>query len=600
MKDSYSLIKDVGEVSAIVGYLKQYEICALEIYDALRDNRFEGVEFASKDLKKLDDVLIVCSDYVLAYQVKDLSSNFTYHSLLNKDDGLLKGSFEDYSVLKSKYPNKEIRAFYISNQKPSSHDKIKVYEGVKKLNFKEFKKEFWDKFNDPSFSFESISKEWEPIFEELKKVVDSDDEELEDFIKSFKFLFENDYKAIKETELSGNQIRIQDIKKISGQIFSIVGKKGNIYLNKAQVLREFDLLSRYETHFKHSFFVDNEHYQPINETITNLEDLLENTDGGYIALIGNAGSGKSTLLTKWITERKENILKYYAYVNKEMNNEFGYRGEADIFLKDLLVQIREKHLSTHENLPPNDLMQLQKQLYKELESLSRGDEKTFIVVDGLDHIEREQSVNRSLIDILPNPEQIPQNVYFILGTRTTENLEELPERIKINLTDENRVVKITPLSLLQVKSLLDSYQINLTREQTSNLHSNTLGHPLFLRYTIEEIISSDVSEYEKIISQKDFNGDIYTEYKVFWNTNKDEDEFIKVLGILSRFRYSHIDLNLLSLFITNRKSGRKIKKVLEHYFFKHGGIWQKTQLLMNTANGLIKNFILKYMKLLLE
>lgn len=63
MKDSNPLIKDIGEVSSIVGYYKQYEICALEIYDALLNNQLEGVEFASKELKKLDDILIICKEY---------------------------------------------------------------------------------------------------------------------------------------------------------------------------------------------------------------------------------------------------------------------------------------------------------------------------------------------------------------------------------------------------------------------------------------------------------------------------------------------------------------------------------------------------------
>lgn len=574
MKDSNSLIKDVGEVSAIVGYYKQYEICALEIYDALLNNQLEGVEFASQKLKKLDDILIICKEYVLAYQVKDLAENFTYNSFLNSESNLFKGSFEDFSVLKSKYPNKEIRAYYLSNQKPSSHDKILSHTGVDKLHFKKFKSFFWDKINDSSKPLNSFSSDWTSLIDELKTVSNSNDEELEIFIKSFRFLFEDEYKKVKNTRIGGNYLRIDDIEKISRQIFAIIGKRGNIFLNKNQILNEFDLLSRYETHFKHSFFVDSEHYQPINQTITNLETLLESTDGGYIALIGNAGSGKSTLLTKWINGRHENILKYYAYVNKELNNEFGYRGEADIFLKDLLIQVREKHFSSQENLPSSDIQLLQKQLFKELETLSCGDEKTFIIVDGLDHIEREQNVSRSLIDILPNPEQIPNNIYFILGTRTTENLEGLPERIKINLKDENRVIEIAPLSIAKVKSLVVSHGINLTNDQITALHSNTLGHPLFLRYTIEEIKNSEESLYNSIISQKDFKGDIYEEYRIFWNRNKDEDDFIDTLGIISRFRYSYVDINLLSNFITERKQWNKVQKVSEHYFFKKNNIWQ--------------------------
>ncbi len=36
-------MKEAGEVSAIVGYNKQYEICALEIYESLLNNQLEKV-----------------------------------------------------------------------------------------------------------------------------------------------------------------------------------------------------------------------------------------------------------------------------------------------------------------------------------------------------------------------------------------------------------------------------------------------------------------------------------------------------------------------------------------------------------------------------
>lgn len=568
-------MKEVGEVSAIIGYNKQYEICAIEIYESLLNNKLELVEFASNNYKKLDDVLIINKDTVLAYQVKDIGSNFTYLDFVSSDTiSLLKGCFDDWRSLKNQFPDKQINACYVSNQNPSSHDRIKSFSQEKLPSFKDFKEEFWDKLKSEQLELTSISKGWKSVFDELVNLTQATEKEMIEFIQSFNFILGNEYKRVKETFESNNYQRISDVEKISKQIFSMIGRKGSVTLNRSEVLREFDLLSRYETHFKHSFFVDEEHYQPIGDTINEINELIYNCSSGYIALIGNAGSGKSTLLTKWIKSRNENVLKYYAYVNKEINNEYGYRGEAEIFLKDLLIQVRERQFSKQENLPSLNIQELQKQFYVELKKLELNDEKTFIIVDGLDHIEREQKVNRSLIDILPSPNQIPNNIYFILGTRTTENLEGLPDRIKLNLKDEKRVVNMRSFSFSQTKLLIESHGIFLSQNQIENLHENTLGHPLFLRYTIEELKDTKPINYDNIISQKDFKGDIYDEYRIFWNKNKNSDHFIDLLGIISRFRYSYIDLNLLAEFISDRTSWNQIQKVSEHYFYKRKNVWQ--------------------------
>jgi len=585
-------MKTTGEVSAIVGYNKQYEVFAIEIYESLLNNKFEWVEFASNEVGKLDDVYIGCIDEIKAYQVKDVKTNFTFSKFVNSEtESVFQGCFQGWKNLVVKYPDKKIDAKYISNEIPSKSDKIESFNGISKPSFIDFKYNFWDVIRKNN----AIPKGWETVFDTLKEIVKSQDEDLINFIKSFEFLLSDEYDIADKTT-NNNFQRIKDIQKISKHIFKIVGTRGTTRFDKNQFLVEFDFLKRYETHFRHSFFVDEEHYQPINETINELEAVIKKLDNGYIALIGNAGSGKSTLLTKWIKGRKEKVLKYYAYVNKEMNNEFGYRGEADIFLKDLLIQMRENQFSIQENLPSDDISELQKQLFEELQKLSYRDEKVYIIVDGLDHIDREQNVSRSLIDILPLPEQIPKNIYFVLGSRTVNNLEFLPERVKLNLEKENRTISITPLSISQIQNLLLSYKIKLSQNQLDLIHKNTLGHPLFLRYTIEELLSSNSSLYDDIILQKSFNGDIYDEYRIFWNKNKEEDNFIEILGIISRFRYSYVDISLLPLFIKNkREDWYKVEKLAEHFFFKKDNIWQffhnsfKEFLKEETA----KNFITK-------
>ncbi|MDY3318731.1 ATP-binding protein [Riemerella anatipestifer] len=567
--------KQPGEISAIIGYNKQYEICAIEIYQELLNNNLEWVEFASNNAGKLDDVLIGCKNYIKAFQVKDIDGNITYSKLItpSKKNGksIIEGCFEGWKNLKNKY-NKDIIGKYISNEKPSSHDKITLFKGDEKPSFSVFLIKFWNflKMNP----IEILDNNWIPILDNLTTICKAENTEFIDFNKSFEFVLDNEYNVQEQIYGYNGYQRGKDIEKISKNILKIIGTNGNIKFDRRKLLTEFDLLGRYETYFQHSFFVDEEHYQPITETIQELEKTINKSSNGYIAIIGNAGSGKSTLLTKWINEKNDRVLKYYAYVNKEMDYDFGYRGEANLFLKDLLIQIRENEFSPQKELPADSIEELQKQLSNELKRLEFDDRKTYIIVDGLDHIEREQKVNRSLIEILPSPENIPNNVYFILGSRTIENLENLPEKIKLYLKKENSIVTIKTLTIEQIKKITESYNILLDEHQLNELKNSTLGHPLFLKYTIEELIKISKEDYNHFISQKNFSGNIYDEYEIFWNKNKLQTNFVEILGIVSRFRYTYIDINLLPNFQSDRVTLQKVKSLSEHYFYKNGNIWQ--------------------------
>ncbi len=585
-----------GEIAAIKGYGFQYIIFATEIYNALlyADSLVEWVEFASNKAGKLDDVLIGLSDSILAFQIKNIvTTNFTYNNLVESEtQSILEGMFVGWKKLRVDNPDKKIDVRFITTQSVSNNDKILSFGGDKKPSFQYFLDHLWIAISTDRYNINSIPDVWAEIFEDLMMVTKaSSRKEIIDFIKDTKFVF--DYSIPKYFDKYIERQREIDIENIAKHIFRIVGKKGSIRYNKKEFLEEFGLARRYESYYTHSFFVDEEHYESIDGTLNEIENHLMSYNNGYIALIGNAGSGKSTLLTKWLQRSSYRILRYYTYVNVDMNYEFGFRGEAKSFLHDLLVQIRQSSYALQERLPTLDLIDLQKHFNEELNKLSEGEEKVIIIVDGLDHIEREQDVSRSLLSVLPKPDNIPKNIYFILGSRRIENLDELSSSIKINISSEKRVVKINPLSKEKVHKILSSYQITLSQELFEELYQNTQGHPLFLRYTIEAIRNGKPEEIEDVISQKIFTGNIDNEYKIFWDKNKDQDDFIEVLGLMARFRHSYFDIHLLDSFekIT-RANMIKINKLSEDYFYKTGNIWQffhssfKEFLIMETAKNL--------------
>ena len=566
-----------GEVSAVAGIGFQYSIFATEIYNSLIDNKnqIEWIEFASSEAGKIDDVLIGLKNTVLAFQVKNIgSSKFSFSNFtLSDTQSILEGMFIGWKKLTNNNPGKTIDVRLITTQAVTDNDKIEYYRGNKKGSFKEFLADFWIPIHDGKYNLNTIPKNWNDTFQKLLKLANSTSNQFIDFIRCTKFFFEYS-EPILFDRYTEQQRRI-DIEEIAKNIFLTIGKTGNVRYTKNEFIEKFRLKNRYESYFRHTFFVDDEHFQPINETVNQIEELITSQSKGYIALIGNAGSGKSTLLTKWIQQSNYNILKYYSYVNTEMSYEFGFRGEAKIFLHDILVQIRQSAYSPQNRLLTENFEDLQKLFNEELNKLSDNNEKTIIIVDGLDHIEREQIVERSLIGILPLPDNIPDNIYFILGTRELKNLNKLNPRILNEIECENRIIHIKPLTKDRVQNLLKSYIVNVSEQVLETLYKNTLGHPLFLRYTIEAVKDLSQEDLLKVISERVFSGDIYKEYQIFWEKNKKQDDFIEILGVVSRFRHSAFDINIFNSFSKiTRESRFRISKLSENYFYKIGTVWQ--------------------------
>lgn len=96
------------------------------------------------------------------------------------------------------------------------------------------------------------------------------------------------------------------------------------------------------------------------------------------------------------------------------------RGEADSFLKDVVKQMRNSGLlgvrlrdsSQHERRE-----QFSALLIQAGERYERDGIRTIIVVDGLEHVPREEQPTHSLLAELPLPADVPKGVTFVLGTQ---------------------------------------------------------------------------------------------------------------------------------------------------------------------------------------
>ncbi|WP_338108563.1 AAA family ATPase, partial [Pseudomonas mediterranea] len=184
---------------------------------------------------------------------------------------------------------------------------------------------------------------------------------------------------------------------------------------------------------------------------------LHAADQGYVSLIGPPGSGKSTLLQIALaTEANIRLVRYLAYVPGAAQG-VG-RGEADNFLTDVGTQLRNSGLvglrlrddSLHERREQFGVL-----VQQAGERFDRDGIRTIIVVDGLDHVPREERPTNSLLGELPLPTAIPNGVVFILGTQRLD-IANLKPAVREQAEKSERQVPMGPLGREEVARMADA------------------------------------------------------------------------------------------------------------------------------------------------
>ena len=125
------------------------------------------------------------------------------------------------------------------------------------------------------------------------------------------------------------------------------------------------------------------------------------------------------------------------------------RGEAMNFLHDLVLALEQSGFRVGASLSRFDRAQLLHRFHEQLRLLHEDwratGRKTVILIDGLDHIERELRPDRSLLSDLPVPEQVPQGVLIVLGSQT-DQLTGLPDQVQYVIRQPDRRIEVRPLS----------------------------------------------------------------------------------------------------------------------------------------------------------
>lgn len=228
------------------------------------------------------------------------------------------------------------------------------------------------------------------------------------------------------------------------------------------------------------FPVDAEHFVEVPTFRDSLMTLITGTDAGYIVVTGLPGSGKSTSLSEFFDglqgDQRFAVCRYFCFLSPE-DSAGRLRLEAEALRVDLLSDLHRQfgNLLNHQHdYSEHRFIEVLSELGSVLSAEGR---KLVILVDGLDHAERDDMVRESILRALPAA--LPPGVIVVAGTQELKNWQPLALR-------EGHAQRHTPIPLFTLEEtrayLTGKHKIMLDDSWIARIHAKSQGLPLYLRY----------------------------------------------------------------------------------------------------------------------
>lgn len=568
-----------GERRAVVGFYNQYRVSASLILRSLRDESLQWIRLADPEAGRLDDFQLGTTNRVDAFQIKwaQYGGNFTFRDLTSAAaslPSLINQLADGWKRLRKIHPTSRVVVHFVTNELASVSDRPPVGDPPPTpCHFAAFLEQAWEPFrtavSDPDLE---VPEPWRPTWDALRVASRLPPQEFKTFVQDCELEFNYHLPEYDLTQRD-HEFAQRDLERLTQFLFETVADPERpIELNRDRLLTRLDWKNRYEYKSSHFFPVDENLYQPVEASVHRLEQALSSLSHGYVAVLGTPGSGKSTLLTQTLRHREERLIRYYAYV-PDAQDPVTQRGESTNFLHDVVLEIERAGFRIGKSASQFDRDQLLERFYHQLQQLSQDWEstgrKTVILIDGLDHIGREQRPIRSLLlDLFP-PERVPEGVLFVLGSQT-DQLDDFPDRVQQAIRQPDRRIEMQSLSREAVLRLIDksSLPTELSNEQEGNILGLSEGHPLALMYLLNRLKEAvDANQVDAILETTEpYGKSIEDQYHSYWRQVGADHELSSLFALLARLRGA-IDLSWVESW-AGRPLVDRLRSSAAHYFKK--------------------------------
>lgn len=540
------------------------------IYRELMQNEIEWIGLADREAGILDDLVLGLTGRVVGHQFKSslYPTRFSVDTLLLGAEENLKALADSWSKLVTQFGTTPVEARFVTTDFPTDTDHL-LASASSPDHSAAFVAEFRD---NPTRSLADWrSSRWAPFVQKLQDRSGLEDPTFERFMHSFKLVCGHQASFLAEPQSEQTERGVREIAQILPQLIATAGARNRWSRDDfLSALRWPDDRGRRRSHkFPIGAFVQR---NPATERA--LLEAIASARRGYVSLLGPPGSGKSTLIQMGLEPSPDRVVvRYFAFLPGEGHG-LG-RAEAEDFLTDVNRELRASGLKSLRYYDA-DLRQMREHFehYLKLagERFEENGVATTIVVDGLDHIPREETPERSLLRELPLPASLPEGVVLVLGTQHLK-LEGLPKQVAEEASQTQRAVSMQPLSKEAIIGFADDAGLDADIDR-GEIYKLSQGHPLAARYLIEALkaSTSEQSRNEILKGKFDYQGDIGRVYDAAWRDIDADDEVRRVLAFVARVEGSIEPEHLATL--VNRGAVERAFKATGHLLSTQDGRWR--------------------------
>lgn len=520
-----------GERRAQRGYVPQYRRSAALIYDHLAAGRLRWIGVAHRGAGSFDDIVLAFEDRIVGHQVKTRLNpgTFRLETLLLGAEALWAAMQESLAALALLEADQKVSVVYACDDSPSLDDRLAGVDGATSAGLIDLHRQHAATWTWSDWTLTPFV----PFLEKLRNASDLDEGGFMAVWQAISFVTGGEGRfSLGSERTTYDTGRIEALAALLPRLAAHASDTD--LWEVATVRNHLGWSDAFKPRHAHRFPVA-AFYQENDQARLLIAQALAGASQGYLSLVGPPGSGKSTLLAAGVVDAERmRTLRYLAFVPGQ--GQTTGRAEAFDFFHDLITLFKQQGLGPTV-VPGHTVPELREQfqqLLREAGERSRRDGvRTLIIIDGLDHVPREERYDQSFLTVLPPPEAIPDGILLLLGTQRLD-LSDIPPPVQRQANEPGRRVNIPPLSHEAVALMAAAAKLPEDVDR-ADLRERGGGHPLSTRYLIEGLLSEsdEAGRRAWLARTPEYVGDVDRFYLSAWTGLKDNADARKALGLIA-------------------------------------------------------------------
>ena len=555
-----------GERRARRGFKYQDRASAVLAYQTILDGTLTFIALADDEAGMFDDFVIRTAGRVVGHQYKssEKPKPVGVRGLLLGADNVIGDCAGTFAMLERAFPSDNVELRYLTSHYAATGDKGQF--GVPGKDSADFFKALAIHRGRSLADWQASM--WQPIIDDLLKGSGLSEIDFERFLDRLTIAL--GAPSTIDVNSTLDAVARAQIIELAHKLADLASSDdGKTRWTRRELLDELGWADRFQLRFEHRFPLG-AHVQSNEKSEADLETALTSQTSGYISLLGPPGAGKSTLLERFIQPGPgRDVVRYLAFVPGEAQGQG--RGADANFLADLNSQLFG--LGHQPARAKDDTLEQRRETFERLlrdagNRYASNQQMTIIVIDGLDHVPREERPEASFLRALPLPQSIPRGVLFVLGSQRID-LADIPPDVRNQASLADRRIEIAPLDEAAVGEIVLSMGLN-GDVATADVYAVSYGHPLVTRYLLSKLLTAGPREREALLAGGfEYDGDLETIYRKAWLEAQAADaDVAKVLFVLG-FVEGRIEPTLLARWLSSQAVDQAFR--LAHHLIDYSG-----------------------------